>query len=493
MNHWPVWQVLLPLLAAPSCMLIRRVGIVWVIATATAGLGAATAGMLLAEVVENGPLSYNIGGWPVPWGIEYRVDVLNAYVLVIVNALAAVVVGCGHSLVTKGIAEDRRYLLYVAFLLHISGLNGVLATGDAFNLFVFIEIASLSSYGMIAASRNSRALLSAYSYLIYGTLGASFILIAIGILYAMTGTLNMIDLSVRLPELADTRAVRSALAFFTVGIMLKCAIFPLHIWLPGAYVWSPSTVACFLAGTTTKVFLYVLIRFFYGVFGTMPVSPILDIAAVLLILASVGVVYGSLQAIRQDNLRLMLAWSSIAQIGYMVLALSAGTAEGVVAALVHMFNHAIIKCALFFSVASLWYRFDTVSLKRLAGVSQQAAWPCAIFVLSGLSLIGLPLTAGFISKWYLFLAFWDHHFPVLAFFVVATSVLTAVYVWRAIETLYRPSDNRSAALSATSFAGLGTLPLGLGLLALGAGNVLFGIDTDRSLDVARQAVSELGI
>lgn len=488
--HGQVLPVILPLLAAPLCVLLRNERGTWLLAAFTAWLGAGLACLLLIWTLEQGPLDYAIGAWQPPWGIEYRLDTLNAFVLVIVNMLAALVIGFGHALIRREISGGRRHLLYTAFLLHIAGINGVLLTRDAFNLFVFIEIASLSSYGMIAASRNSRALLSAYSYLIYGTIGASFILLAVGLLYAITGTLNMTDLQARLPEVADRNALRAALAFLTVGIMLKCAIFPLHAWLPGAYASAPASVASFLAGTTTKVFLYVLIRFFYDLFDAGQLFPVLYIDHILLPAAVAGVLYGALQALRQDNLRLMLAWSSVGQIGYMAWALSLGTAPGLVAALVQMVNHAVIKCGMFLTVAGLWYRFDTVSLARLGGAARTAPGLCAAFVLGGLGLIGIPLSAGFISKWHLIGAAWKQQGMAWVFVIVVSSLLTVLYMWRAVDTLYRGKPQDPPAPAPQAVACL-PRPLAIALLLFGAGNLFLGVDTRWSAGIAEQIAGQL--
>ena len=205
------------------------------------------------------------------------------------------------------IASDRLYLFYAAYLLNLTGLLGVVVTGDAFNVFVFIEIASLSSYAMISISSDRRSLYAAFKYLIMGTLGASFILVAIGLLYVVTGTLNMADIYQRLPEVENTRTLTTALVFFTIGIGLKAAIFPLHLWLPDAYSYSPSMVSTYLAGTTTKVFIYVLIRFIFDVFGFELVITRASLNHLLMFMACGAILYGSIWAIRQDSIKRLLA------------------------------------------------------------------------------------------------------------------------------------------------------------------------------------------
>ena len=217
LEHLPVLQVIVPLLAAPICIILRRPGWVWLFALLVSGSAFLISIALLQQVADSGVVVYELGGWEAPWGIEYRLDVLNAFVLLIITGIASVVITFARESVLKEIAEDRIYLFYTAFLLNLTGICGVVITGDAFNMFVFIEIASLSSYAMISASQQRQALLAAYRYLILGTVGATFILIGVGLLYAMTGTLNIADLAVRIKEVEDTRTIVTAFAFFTVG------------------------------------------------------------------------------------------------------------------------------------------------------------------------------------------------------------------------------------------------------------------------------------
>ncbi|MEE4379359.1 MAG: proton-conducting transporter membrane subunit, partial [Candidatus Competibacteraceae bacterium] len=247
----PALQVVLPLIAAPICALLQRGKTAWLVALGACWLTFIIAAMLLYQATTDGVISYAMGGWPAPWGIEYRVDTLNAFMLLIVATIGAVVLTFSRLIVDYRIRlpENKKPWFYTAYLLCLTGLLGMTITGDAFNVFVFLEISSLSSYVLISTGRDRRALTAAYQYLIMGTIGATFILIGIGLLYVMTGTLNMNDLSVRIPLVEDTRTVRVAFAFLTVGVGLKLALFPLHLWLPNAYAYGPSVVTAFLSAT----------------------------------------------------------------------------------------------------------------------------------------------------------------------------------------------------------------------------------------------------
>ena len=303
----------------------------------------------------------------------------------------------------REILRARIPLFYTAYLLCLTGLLGITITGDAFNLFVFLEISSLSSYVLIALGEHRRALTAAYQYLIMGTIGATFILIGIGLLYMMTGTLNMADLAQRLPAVTGTRTVQAAFAFLTVGISLKLALFPLHLWLPNAYTYAPSVVTAFLAATATKVAVYVLLRFMFTIFGASFAFDSMPLEFIFWRWRWSAMFAGSTVAIFQDNVKRLLAYSSVAQIGYMILGISFASVTGLTAAILHLFNHALMKGALFLALGCVVYRTRLARMETMRGLGRRMPWTMAAFVVGGLSLIGVPLTVGFISKWYLVL------------------------------------------------------------------------------------------
>lgn len=484
-QHLPALQVVLPLFLAPLCVLLHRGGLAWFVALVASWVSFFIACLLLGQVLTYGDISYAMGGWTPPWGIEYRVDVLSGFILVMVTLIGSLVMTYAGRSVAQEITSDRVYLFYTAYLLNLAGLLGVVITGDIFNLFVFIEISSLSSYAMISLGRDRRALLAAFRYLILGTLGATFILIGIGYLYAVTGTLNMVDLAGRLPEVMHTRTAKTALGFLTIGLALKSAIFPLHLWLPNAYTHAPSVVSTFLAGTTTKVFLYVLLRIIYSVFGAEFVFTSMHLHAILLPLALASILVGSVVAIYQFDLKRMLAYSSIAQIGYMVLAISMVSVTGVQAGILHMFNHAVIKTALFLCLGCVIYRHGRATIDTIVGAGQTMPWTMAAFVIAGLSLIGVPLTAGFISKWYLVLAAVEQGSWITTAVIVIASLLAAIYIWRVVEAAYfrEPAEN----------TGMHEAPLSMliPLWALALGNIYLGIDTRFTVPFAHEAAIAL--
>ncbi|MCW9040242.1 MAG: monovalent cation/H+ antiporter subunit D family protein, partial [Rhodospirillales bacterium] len=406
----------------------------------------------------------------------------------IVAAIGAVVMTYAKPSVAAEIAGDRIYLFYTCFLLSLTGLLGMTITGDAFNLFVFLEISSLSSYVLISLGRDKRALTASYRYLILGTIGATFYVIGLGLMYVMTGTLNFVDLAERLPAVAGTGTILVALSFLTVGISLKLALFPLHLWLPNAYAYAPSVVTAFLAATATKVAVYVLLRIFFTVFGPSGIFTTAGVAETLLVLAVLGMFAASTVAIFQNNVKRMLAYSSVAQIGYVILGIGLANHLGVTAGILHLFNHAIIKSALFLAVGCIFLRTGSVNLSDFQGLGRRMPVTMAVFVVGGLSLIGVPLTVGFVSKWYLIIAALDKGLWPVAFLVLLSSLLAVIYVWRVVEVAYfkpPPADIPDhKGLEAPSIMLVPTV-----LMAAAA--IYFGIDTDLSVGIAEKAAVAL--
>lgn len=484
--HLPALQIVLPLLAAPLCILLRKQWLVWLFALLVSWAALAIAIAILEQVLAGGVIVYELGGWEPPWGIEYRIDEANAFVLLIVAAISAAVLPFAPRSIAAEIEDNRHYLFYSMYLLCLTGLLGIAITGDAFNLFVFLEVSSLSSYVLIALGKDRRALHAAYQYLILGTIGATFYLIGVGFLYIATGTLNMVDLAERIPQVADSRTVQAAIVFVIIGMSLKAAVFPLHLWLPNAYCYAPSVVTAFLAATATKVSIYVLLRLFFTVFGLDYTFVVIPMTILLMLLGAGGMLVGSLVAIFQTNAKRLLAYSSVAQIGYMVLGISMGSVTGLSATIVHLFNHAMIKGGLFLVLGCIAYRQGSMLVRDLAGIGRSMPLTAAAFVVGGLSLIGVPLTTGFISKWVLVQATLEEGHWYAAVLVVFSSLLAIAYVWRIVEVAYfqEPSEKvaevREAPLSLL-------VPTWILILA----NIYFGIDTSVTLGVAEQAAQSL--
>ena len=484
----PALQIVVPLVAAPLCALVRSPTPAWILAASVSAATFAVAVALAIAVSDGSEIAYLLGGWAAPWGIEYRIDALNALVLVIVTGASSVSLVHARFSVAREVRRERIGLFYTAWLLCLTGMLGMAITGDVFNVFVFLEIASLSTYVLVALGPGPAALLAAFRYLVLGSIGATFFLVGVGLLYMMTGTLNMADLSTRIGDVAHTRTVAAGVVFVVLGIGLKAAVFPLHAWLPAAYAHAPSSAAAFLAGTSTKVSIYVLVRFLFDVFGVDLAFERLGFGALLIPLAIAGVLAGSAIAVFQDSVKRLLAWSSIAQLGYMVLGFGLGTASGIAASVLHLFNHAVMKVALFLALGNLVYRTGSDALENLSGLGRRMPWTMGALLVAAMSIVGVPLTAGFVSKWYLLrAALTDGMWPV-AVVILVSSLLAAVYMWRVLNAAFFTQPHPDSVQAHASEAHW-TMVAPVVVLALA--NVWFGVETSFSIGFAELASAAL--
>ena len=492
--HLPALQVVVPLLIAPLVILLRPRGLAWAAATAASAAAFAIAIQLTAGVLGGQEYRYALGGWSAPYGIELLVDSFSALLLLIVTGASTMALLAGKASLEREIELRRQPLFYSAWLLALAGLAGILVAADAFNIFVFMEISSLASYVLVAGGPDRRALPAVFKYLLMGTIGATFYLIGVGLVYMMTGTLNLADMELRIHEVADQKPILVAAGFITVGLALKAALFPLHVWLPNAYTYAPHAVSAFFAACATKVALYVLLRFDFVVFQQNLLEHETQFAAFLMPLAVLAILVGSAVALFESNINRLLAYSSVAQIGYILLGASLVSIAGLSASLLHIFNHALAKGALFLAVMAIAMRFSQLDLQHLAGAARRMPWTLSALVIAGLSLIGVPGTAGFISKWYLVTAALDEGALGIALVavIVVGSLMAVVYIWRIVEAAWFEPIDESADGPAETIREAPAPMLAVVWLAVLA-NVYFGFTTGPQRELAtRAAVSLLG-
>jgi len=270
------------------------------------------------------------------------------------------------------------------------------------------------------------------------------------------------------------------------GASIKLAVFPLHTWLPNAYTFAPAIVTAFLAATATKVAFYVLGRFVYGVYGAELAFGELRLDVVLMPLALLAMFVASTVAIFQRDIKRMLAYSSVAQVGYMLLGMSLATTRGLTGGIVHLFNHALTKSGLFLVMAAVLLAVGSTRLDDMRGLGRKLPLTMAAFVLGGLGLIGVPGTAGFVSKWYLLSAAVERGLWPIAVVVVGASLLALIYIWRVVEAAYfqSPSEDASDVVEAP-------VAMVAPMIVLAAACLYFGLDTGLTVDVARVAAAQL--
>ena len=489
--HLPVLQVVVPMLIAPLVVLLQPRGLAWAAATTASATSFLLAVQLATGVLGGELYRYALGGWPAPHGIALEVDAFSALLLLVLTGASTVALAAGKASLDRQLEPHRQPLFFSAWLLALSGMAGILVSADAFNIFVFMEISSLASYVLVAGGPDRRALPAVFKYLIMGTIGATFYLIGVGLIYMMTGTLNLADMELRIHDVADQRPILVAAGFITVGLALKAAVFPLHVWLPNAYTYAPHAVSVFLAACATKVSLYVLLRFDFVVFQGNLLGHDVQFAAFLMPLAVLAILVGSAVALFETNIKRLLAYSSVAQVGYIMLGASLVNVAGLSAGLLHMFNHALSKGALFLAVMCLAMRFNGLHLRDLAGAARLMPWTMAALVVAGLSLVGVPGTAGFISKWYLLTAALQEGALGIALVVVIVlgSLMAVVYLWRIVEAAwFQPPSAEEGEVQPVSDAPLPMLAL-TWLAALA--NVWFGLVTAAPRELASEAATTL--
>ncbi|MCF8033387.1 MAG: hypothetical protein K9K66_03555 [Desulfarculaceae bacterium] len=400
-QHFPALLVTAPLLCA---LLVSIAG--WLrprlcLPIALVGLGVATlaATGMLAQVLTSGPIGYRLGGWDPPWGIYYFLDQLNAVVAAVVAWVALVNLAASHRAVQADY-EDKQGPFYTLYVLAVTGLLGMVATGDAFNLYVLLEISSLTGYALIGLGPN-RAPLSSLNYLFLGTIGASFYLLGVGYLYIVTGSLNMADLAELLKPLYGSLAVTTAFSLIVVGLWMKMAFFPLHAWLPNAYSQAPGPAASLLAPLMTKVMVYVMIRMMLSVFTVDFVGTQAVLQQAVGWLAVAAIVAGALFALAQRDLKRMLAYIVVGEVGYMVGGAWLGNRIGMTGAVLHLINDAVMTFCVFLAAGCIFQKIRGTAFEDLQGLFKKMPWTMAALAVGALAIIGVPPTCGFFSKWYL--------------------------------------------------------------------------------------------
>lgn len=443
---------------------------------AGAGLAAVLSVYGFINYLNNGAIRYFFGGWEPPVGIEFVYDGLSGFFVLVINVVAFFV------LVHSGPIGPREFPgkkmpYYALAMLAMLGFNGMLLTGDLFNFYVFLEISSLASYALIAIG-SREAPFAAFRYLIIGTVGGTLYLLGVGFLYTVTGTLNMIDMAAMLPMFAEETPVVAALILMITGIGIKAALFPMHGWLPDSYTFASSSSSTLIAPIGTKVAAYILFRIILFIFGIELTDAVAPLTAIVGVLASIGILYGSIMAIAQSELKRMLAYSSVSQIGYIIMGLSLANPFGFAGALLHVLNHAVMKACLFMISGNIRFKEGHSDIRLFDdSYRKKYPWTMASFTVAAISMVGLPPLAGFFSKWYLALGTIDNENWLFLAVILISSLLNAVYFFRILEKVYMKNpktdqkEPADAARDEVTFSMLGpTAILAVSLIIIGLAN-----------------------
>ena len=392
----------------------------------------------LHNVVNHGEVRYAFSGWTAPLGIEWVADGLASVILVLLSVLGLLGVVFTGPTSPKALG-GRIVHYYTLILLFFSALTGIVFAADFFNIFVFLEVAAISSYALIGVA-GGRALFAAFRYLILGTIGASIYLLGVSYLYAVTGTLNMADMADKLPLLLGSKAIVGGLLFIFIGLGIKMALVPFHSWMPEAYAYAPDSVSPIMASLLTKIVLLAWVRIIYWVLNASIAIfdiPILQLVAVLGALAAV---IGASLALAQRDIKMMFAYGGISHIGIILIGIGQGNQTGFVGGIFYLLNDAVMQAALFFIAGVAFYQYGVRTIDDLGRVGKQAPWLTGSLIVVALGMIGLPPTGGFFGKWNIILGALEASNYVSVAAVLLATLLTLAYFVKLFEGIFRQTS-----------------------------------------------------
>lgn len=434
-----------------------------------------------------------------PIGIVQHADIFGGIMLMLVNGIGLLVTIYSNKYVPHEIDKNRIVYYYTLLLLMLAGMSGITLTGDCFNFYVFLEVATISSYALVAIPADGKSLEASFKYMLIGALGSVLVVFGIVLLFAATGTLNMVYAASQIEKIMTAPAgsslanlkqlVYASMGLFTIGFGIKSAFFPTHAWLADAHPAAPSSISALLSGLvvkTTGVFL--LIRFLFSVFSIhkYPYGDLLRI--IFLIVATVTSIGGSLFAIAQKDLKRMLAYSTVSQMGYILIGIGFVTPLGLSAAILQMFNHAISKSLLFLCAGAVIWKTGIRDIRKLSRIGKKMPLTMTCFTIGAMSLVGVPPLNGFMSKWALAEAAMDAKLMIIVGVLLLSSLLNAIYYFRVVGiAFFGPSDETE---TETESAGKSEIPLTMAvpIVILAIGCLYFGIKVGMVEHVISRAV-----
>lgn len=489
---WAVWTLAVPLACAAAALVLgprARHLFPWAAAATLAAAGA-----LALQVATHGQVGHALGGWQVPLGIRLRADGLAA-ALVLAAAVVAGAVGLyarAEFADPPGRATRAGTLFWPLLLLLWGGLNAVFLGADLFNLYVALELVSLTAVALATIEGRPQALVAGMRYLLTALLGSAAYLLGTALLYGAYGTLDMALLAA---AVGPQPATWAATALVTAGLLAKTALFPLHFWLPAAHASAPAPASALLSGLVVKASFYVVVRLWFDV-----LAPTTGVAAAQLLgaLGAAAILWGSVLALRQVRLKLLVAYSTVAQLGYLFLMFPLAGSETVaqpwtagawIGGIFHAVSHASAKAAMFLAAGTILHAFGHDRIAGLAGAARALPMTVFAFGAAGLSLMGLPPSGGFIAKWLLLTAALAGGQWVWAAVMLAGGLLAAAYVFRTVQSTFAAPDAPPAIRPVP--ASRQVVPLALAGVSVALGIVPYGLYA--LLQIGRPAAAEEGL
>lgn len=473
LRHLPALSIVLLLFFAYLMPLFARWRKNWCM-PATVGVitFAFAASLYMAwQVMQSGPFTYQMGNWPPPWGIELSIDYLATFTAITMTGIGLLVIIYGTKDLLHELKPGLMGWYYTLYLLLLASMVGMALTNDMFNLFVFVEICAIASCGIISIKESRECIEAAFKYLVLSAVGSGCLLLAIAMVYMVTGHLNFTFVAQALPGAVELYPynILVSLALLLVGLGVKAALFPLHVWLPDAHSSAPSPSSAVLSGLVIKIYAVAMLKLLYKIYPAN-LFDMVPVMTMLLWMATLAIIIGSMFAIVQEDIKKMLAYSSIAQIGYVFLGIALMSQNAVLGGILHIFNHAMMKAMLFLAAGAFIYGTGVRNLRDLKGIGHTMPIPTLAFTVGAMAMVGIPITNGFISKWYLALGALDVQKPFYVAVILVSSLLNGVYYLPIIVNAFFGEPEGAVAEPKR-------LPrqMEIPLVVLGAGCLLFGI------------------
>ena len=489
-EHSPVLIVVVLLLFSYVIPVVDRWKRQWCAALAITGLlmSMVFIGHLSWQVLTNGTVTYEMGNWAPPWGIEFSVDYLSVFMLITISVVSLLILIFGTKDLTHELKAKVRGWYYTLYLLLVASMMGLAMTNDLFNMFVFMEIAAISAVGIIAIKSDRECIEASLKYLLLSAVGTGGVLMSIALLYMVTGHLNfdLVGAVMNSAFQVYPNNILVALALFSVGFIVKAALFPLHVWLPDAHSSAPSPSSAILSGLVIKIYAVVYLKILYNVFPVelFNMIPVFDM---ILILASLSIFFGSIFAIVQDDIKRMLAFSSIAQIGYVFLGIGLANQTGLTGGILHIFNHAFMKAMLFLSAGAIIYCTGIRKIDQLKGIGTKMPLVMGVFSIGAMAMVGIPTTNGFISKLYLALGTLDAGKPFYLGVIMVSSFLNVIYYFPIVISAFfgEPGEEPENEITVKKLP----LQMSIPLIIFAGGVLFFGIFPRHMLILVEKAVA----
>jgi proton-translocating NADH-quinone oxidoreductase chain N len=485
LNQLLVWPVVVPLLTvALGYFVLRYTELKSHLLFITVSVFHFVPLIILAPSIFRGKIFvYNLGGWMFDQGIVLVLDRLSFFILTLIAVYFLIAFVWSKA---EDLEDHQRF--YILLTLAQAGMGGLALTSDIFNMYVFLEILSISLYALAAYNKTPEGLEGGFEYIIIGSIAGFFILWGIGLTYSAAGNLNLAYLATSFQGVSPLIKV-AVLSFFTVGLGLKFAIFPLHAWKIDVMTGAPAVVNLILAGIAAKVPLYCLLRIYSLMFGWDYLLEV-GLFSLLAFLSVLTIFVGHLMALQQNNLKRLLAYSSVAHIGYIVAAVSIAVPAGVQGALFHVLNHGLMKGGLFLIAGALLYDFETGNIDELKGVHYKRPFLSVSFLILSLGMIGMPPLNGFLSKWQMVMATMASGAYISSLAIIIGGFLALLYYSRIIVVFFtRPSGSSSDEKSNYQFPLTFKLPI-YALVFISLAIFIFGSFTSRLIDSAARPLFE---